>query len=561
MILFLCIFFVLVSFVISNTITTKGNYEEVREFINTMDNSDIEYSLLKIENFDVPTYLKSKNKLFLVSDNEKTYNDVTEKNIFFTDIGKDIKVTLTFRFFSEEDKLIMIRVENDSNDDSNIEFIQLRKGVQNHTISRYDRFPIVQNEDESFGDDLSTYPIGVEVLTDNHSIKSYRMIGKTFNSKRLSLEYSKGDQSALRDFQSEVEAYNYREIDGALVSSHSLKSLGRDITETWWIDTQTPLFNGQESMDSWMKETSENSRLRNMWYTVDGPLNKMASAVEPIPKSGQGFGRLLLLMKDDRALDKYKETKEHYFYILLKNSYVDLTKYKGNRDYWETEVTSTWLKRLYGMNAPFIDTRFNELIALFIYESGIELGNDNFKSGIKDYADLLVLQAKKNNVIYSKKGNGFYIQDYFSVNQEMKTHSSLNHLLGGLNILLLAYKEFGEEEYLDVASKILIALEEDKNHWIREDTGDLWYQVSIDRIFQGNDYQHLTMSDLVYSYQLLKAIDENSEYLKTIDFLLGKKFKYLDSNNLGTSVKLRQRLKEIDRLDYIPAGPELIDGK
>ena len=518
-------------------------------------------SSIRIEDVDVKTFLKSSDELFLLEENENVYNDVTEKSKIFTNKSGNLKVTLTNRQLSSTDKLIMIRVENNSKTKQEVELIQLRENVKNHTISRYDRFPLVQTEDAAFGDDISTYPIGVETIIDHQGKENFRMLGKTYLSKKLEIEYENGDTSKVRDLQSEIEAYENKEIGSTLVSSHSLQSYGEDIVETWLFDSQSPLFNSQDSMDNWMKETSENSRKRNKWYTIDGPYNKMANAIEPIPESGQGFGRLLLLLQEDRALDKYKETKEHYFYLLLRNSYVDLEIFKGENEYWETEVTSTWLKRVYNLNAPFIDTRFNELIALFIFETGKELGYEDYKTGIKAYADLLVKQVENNNIIYTESKSGYYIQDYFSVNQNIKTHSSLNHLLGGLNILLLAYKELGDTEYIKVAENILAALNEEKNLWIREDTGDLWYQVSTDKEFSGNDYQHLTMTDLVYTYQLLQEVDISPKYSENIEYLFKKKFMYLNEKQLGSSANLRKRLKEINKLDYIPAGPKLVDGK
>lgn len=548
------------SFFIFNRITSNEGNDEL-DTIKKIDDNKENYSFTLLEDFDVPTYVKSEDMLFLSKIEEQTYIDVKEKNSIYLNKSGDLKVTLTTRFFSQNDKINMIRVENHTEKNENIELIQLRKNISKHNLTRYDRFPIKKTENLSFGEDISTYPIGMEQFIDEKGNSFYRMLGKTFISKQMIIEYSNGDKSTVRDLINENVAYRQEEIKDTFMSTHSFNSKGNDIVETWWIESRTPLFNSTESMDNWMKETAENSRSRNMWYTVDGPIKKMASAVEPIPDTGQGFGRLLLSIKDERALTKYKETKEHYFTILLRNSFVDLIKYKGESDYWKTEVTSTWLKRMYGMTAPFIDTRFNELIALFIYEAGKELGYDNYKSGVENYANLLIQQVEKGSIIQSQYGNGYYIQDYFSVNQEIKTHSSLNHLLGGLNILLLGYQELGHEDYLSAANKILIALEEDKELWVRKDNGDLWYQILIDKKFNGDDYQHLTMADLAYTYQLLENIDENSKYLKTIAFLLQSKFIYLNDHELGSSEKLRRRLKEIGKEEYIPIGPELIEGK
>lgn len=187
----------------------------------------------------------------------------------------------------------------------------------------------------------------------------------------------------------------------------------------------------------------------------------MAETVEPIAASGRAYGRNLLMMKEDRAMELYQQTQERFYEDLLHNAFVNLQLFKGEEQYWETEVTSTYLKDLYGFTAPFIDTRFNEQIALFLNKAGDAFEHPDASEGLRNYADLLVAQQEKGNISGLKPG-AYYIPDYFPVKQKVVTHTSMNHQLGGMNILLLAYQEFGDTVYLETASAIekAIALEE-----------------------------------------------------------------------------------------------------
>lgn len=70
----------------------------------------------------------------------------------------------------------------------------------------------------------------------------------------------------------------------------------------------------------------------------------MVSTTEPMPESGLGYGRSLLLVKEDRALTLYKNQQDRYFENLVYNSFVNLQNFKMGKEYWQTEVTSTYLK-------------------------------------------------------------------------------------------------------------------------------------------------------------------------------------------------------------------------
>ena len=167
-----------------------------------------------------------------------------------------------------------------------------------------------------------------------------------------------------------------------------------------------------------------------------------------------------------------------------------------------------------------------------------------------------MVSRKEEGHIIQVDNNSYYISDYFPVNQKVTTHSSMNHVLGGMNILLMAYLEFGDEKYLETARAIQTAIERDQDKWIR-DNGDIWYKISPEYEFVGDDYKHLTLEDLIQSYKLWSQVDKT--YLPTIEKLIASKASYLSNENLGYTTKIYNGLNDIGLLKYLPEGPEQTD--
>ena len=112
----------------------------------------------------------------------------------------------------------------------------------------------------------------------------------------------------------------------------------------------------------------------------------------------------------------------------LVNSVNYLFDFKGDKELWETEYTSAWLKKDYGIQAPYTDTRHNENIALFLSNAGKILKNEQIQQSDLLYANYLTTQQELGNILSTDYG--YFILDYYSKNQKKKTHVSLNHLLG-----------------------------------------------------------------------------------------------------------------------------------
>lgn len=505
----------------------------------------------------VQTYIRSKHALRFIGSSNIEYAYASDTIYSYRISGTAAHLNVTKRTLTNGDFFLFTELKNSTGTLIQIDIIRTQEDMQQLKLHRYDRYPIQKNKDDIFGYDPSSYPTGILEKSSTTGVISHEMIGQAYRSKELQIEYNTKAVSKTRELVNETEAFSSALLNDNHLSIYTLVSLGYDVVDHWLLDSNHKLFNEKSNMDSWMLESAVNYRKRNAWYTANGPYNKMATSIEPMPLSFKGYGRSLLLIKEDRALALYLQNKEPYFQNLLINSFVNLQNFKGSKTYWETEVTSTYLKNLFGITAPFVDTRFNEQIALFLYRSGKEFEDPNYRIPLRNYADLLVSQKAKGNFI-PVDSDSYYISDYFPLVQDVTTHSSMNHVLGGMNILLTAYNEFGDNKYLEVATKIQTAIEKEKSLWIRSD-GDIWYKVSTTKNFVGRDYSHLTFEDLLNSYKLWKDIDPS--HLPVIEELMRSKAGYLSKNNLGYTTKIKVGLEEIHMSNILPKGPEYTDAK
>ncbi|NYF25452.1 S-layer homology domain-containing protein [Sporosarcina sp. JAI121] len=512
-------------------------------------------SLMKVSFDEHPIYLRSAENI-LFTNHTRIDNSFSRDNIYTYDVGEQgATIELTVRSFDNGDYFLFSKLENPSKSAVTVDVIQKENEVESFGLTRYDRYKIKRSDQDVFGSDTTSYPTGLLRFVKQDGTVKERMVGQSYISKQLSLEYEDDGYSYMRQLLGEKEALSYAQVGTTLLSVHTLDSKGDDIVDQWYMNADDQLFESDENMESWMLESATYYKKRNNWYTAGGPFNKMATTTEPMPDTGQGYGRNLLLLKEDRALVLYNEQEDRYFENLIFNSFVNLKNFKGDKDYWETEVTSTYLKDLYDITAPFIDTRFNEQIALFYYNSGADFGVENAKEPLRNYADLLVSQKSKGNII-PVNDKSFYISDYFPIAQEVTTHASMNHVLGGMNILLMAYNEFDDQKYIDTARAIQTAIAADKEDWLR-DSGDIWYRISPLRDYKGDDYKHLTLEDLINSYKLWRDIDPT--YLPLLEEMIASKASFLSNEQLGYTTKIKNGLRDIDLMQYLPEGEERTD--
>lgn len=483
-------------------------------------------------------YIKTPYPIILTDIKRESYGDVKDTRFTYKVRGlkaKNSVINVTKRDLPNGDYFIFTEVRNYSTKRLEVELLINQDRKLETSLQSYDKYPVKHGNSPSAGYDPTTYPVGLLSLKEQDQLKQNYMIGKAYYSREMEKKYKHGSNSKVRELIKEENPLTIKDQTVTL----SLKSEGKDIVDQWLLFSKKPLFENSRNLQLWMQESAANYRKTNAWYTANGPYNKMVDTIEPLPASKLGYGRTLLLIKEDRALELYRENSERYFYNLLFNSLANLDKFKGNKLYWETEVTSTYLKQLYGITAPFIDTRFNEQTALFLKGTGETLGIEGLEKAFYDYADLLVFQADSGNLI--KTGNnGYFIPDYFAVNQNVKTHMSLNHGLGGMNLLLQAYLDSKNPKYLKTAIKIQTGLEAEGDKWIRENE-DLWYKVNPDLTYHGTDYVHLTLLDLLKTYALWEKIDGNRNVF--IDKMIRSKISYLKNVDIALTLTIKNHLR------------------
>lgn len=502
-----------------------------------------------------PLYLRSKDA-FEYKEFTQTDYGFSRDSTYTYAVGKEgAEIKLTVRELPNKDVFVFSELNNPTDESITVEVLQKEEDVARINLLRYDRYPLMRENTDLADADMTTYPTGLLRFIKTDGTVEERMIGQAYQSKKLSLRYDNNEQSVSRELLEEQENFSYALAGKTLLSSYTLHANTGEIADHWYVDSDEQLFNSKNDIFKWMRETSQNHKKRNKWYTAEGSYNKLADSTEPMPVTGQNYGRNLLMLKEDRALTLYHENKGRYYENLVYNAFVNLKNFKQDKDYWETEVTSTYLKNLYDIHAPFIDTRFNEQIALFYYNIGDEFGIPSANEPLRDYADLLVSQQGKGN-INRVASDAYYIADYFPIKQQVTTHTSMNHALGGMNILLMSYQEFGDWRYLQTARNIQRAIVYQKDKWIR-DSGDIWYKISPESTFEGDDYKHLTLEDLIESYQLWQQIDPS--YLPTLKQLIISKATFLSNEKLGYTTKIKKGLKDIGLYEYLPDGDEVTD--
>lgn len=536
------------SLIASNKLTQKNVTITAAPKSNNFKVNNAATNFVQITQQKEPIFIRSASTISFLGSTTKTYDTAKDAIYNYNIDGKNAQFTLTVRTLTNGSQFVFSTLKNNSAKKIQVDVFQTTNNVTSSRLVRFDRHKINRGSPSSESYDLATAPTGVLQLMGKEGHLVDRMIGQAYRSRDLTQTYKSGAQSQMRELYSETENFSHITLNDTFYSFYKIESNGKDIVDSWFVSAEDKLFKSDKSMDAWMAESAKNYRKRNKWYTSQGPYNKMATTTEPMPSSKKGYGRNLLLVKEDRALELFEQQGDLYFETIVLNSFVNLDNFKGNDKFWYTEVTSTYLKSLYGITAPFVDTRFNEQIALFYLRGGKEAGVKNYRTPLKNYADQLVEQVNKGNVI-RVNSNAYYLPDYHPVKQKVKTHSSMNHMLGGIAILLHAYEEFGTQSYLNVARAQMNAIAAHKSKWIRSNN-DIWYKIDPKQKFIGTDYVHLTLEDLTYVYYLWSNTD--TTYLPLLEDLIASKSKYLRTNGKGHTEKIRTNLERIDMLKYLP---------
>lgn len=397
-------------------------------------------------------------------------------------------------------------------------------GMEDAEFTSWNPSVVEHDYHDVFGVDETVNPFGTIKGSNLELLQS-----NVYISKEMDAFYEDGTSSHLRELSTEVREL---ELSGdSIVKEFWLRPV--HLAESWAMLSERPLFSSDESEEEWIDHSLHNQTVQLNWLTTDGPYTKLPFSIEPSTK--MGYGRAIGRFEDDEAL-RWNETDPSAFHeTMILNSRVNLLYYLAEFDgsRWPTEYTSTWLKNAYEVTAPYVDTRYNEYVAFYLDET-VKLYDDQIdqdEMAVETYADYLLSQIEEEQTL--ETASGLLIVDYFDEDDNTPlTHASLNHELGGLKILLQAYGDTGEDEYLEAAELVTTGIEEfgqEEGGWIREN-GDLWYQARPDGTFSGDDYPQLTLLDLVETQILLEELEmERNPYF---DDMIDSKLSYLEDEGI-----------------------------
>ena len=426
---------------------------------------------------------------------------------------------LTERTLGNGSKFLFERLKNDGRMGLSLKTSYHFNAASDVSVTSWNPRKVDHPHHDTFGTDPTVNPFG-KLTIENNAFQE-AVVGYSFTSKELVKTYDVGE-SRIRELDKEVQDVTV--IDDGFIRSASAG--GHQIAESWVLLAEAPLFESQDEEYDYIDFALENQFSQLNWMTMDGPYTKLPFSIDPGTK--MGYGRVIGRMEDDVALEWYGKSESLFFETMVLNSRVNLLNYLeefgGTR--WPTEYTSAWLNNAYGIKAPYVDTRYNEYVAFFLDDTEKKFDDevDESKQYVPVYADYLLSRIEKGETI--EAGDGFMIVDYFDEDPETAIpHASLNHELGGLKILLTAYRETEDAKYLGAAKSVMKGIEAfgaDQGGWIREN-GDLWYQARPDGTFSGDDYPQLTLVDLVETQSLLEEMGmaRNAFFDELIDAKIG----------------------------------------
>ncbi|WNS81286.1 S-layer homology domain-containing protein [Domibacillus sp. DTU_2020_1001157_1_SI_ALB_TIR_016] len=418
----------------------------------------------------------------------------------------------------------------------------------NYSLAKYsDQGTVVREHHDVFGIDETSHPIGVLSAKKGSAVTGEVMMGKNYVAVPKEQKYADGTVSRIRVLDQEYAGYDVQQADNTVTANMNITVKGNAISDSWALVSDKSLFQSSSTRDEWFKRTIAEYISINNWLTADGAYTKLPWSIEPGYQ--MGYGRSINRMQAGIYLTAYQEHNDRYLYDLVLNGVADLDVFsggevtKGTQPLFYTEYTSTWLKKSYGTTAPYVDTRLNENAAMFLKNTGEALGIEALKDDNLSYANFLVNQKSFGNII-PVTASSYMISDYYKPGSK-QTHSSLNHALGGMRFLIVAYEQTRDEKYLKPMREFKAGIENLYPKWIRTDSGrkgDFWYQVNPDLTFAGNDYELLTLLDLLLNQEALERIGLPRSAV--FDQMIRSKTTYLVENNRPFIDEVVKKLNE-----------------
>ena len=195
--------------------------------------------------------------------------------------------------------------------------------------------------------------------------------------------------------------------------------------------------------------------------------------------------------------------------------------------YWTTDSVSTWLRDDYGIGSGFYDTRFNtEFIYLLLYAQEYYTSSI-YRDALERYSEFYKWFAQTYHT--ETASGGWLIPDYWYKDMTSVPHTSLNHQLAECQRLYEMADHLGQDELRELADKLLLAVEDTGEGWVREDH-NLHYAVTQDGVFGMEDYPYLTYNDLFdLQKYLTERFNQPNDMLNT---LMEHKKIWMDANGV-----------------------------
>ena len=236
----------------------------------------------------------------------------------------------------------------------------------------------------------------------------------------------------------------------------------------------------------------------------------------------------------------YRHPSDYAGASFVKNGYFLATKELGYiftkicmknqnaQGYWQTGPQSEWLISDFNIDAGFYDTRFNTDFAENLLNAYKTYNDDEFLDALVRYGEFFKSHAAEHS--YTTQNGGILVEDYGHTKTHTKTHVSLNHQLAELNLLYKMYDLTKHKPYLELADKMLLAIEDTKDQWVLPSNNlnyALYYTGTYNTMV---DYPYLTYNDLYTTRHLLRTyFNKNSD---TIQYLMDCKLDWMKKNNV-----------------------------
>lgn len=202
-----------------------------------------------------------------------------------------------------------------------------------------------------------------------------------------------------------------------------------------------------------------------------------------------------------------------------------ICKQQNEAGFFPTLPASEWLLEDYGLGGGFYDTRFNSDLAEIFSGAAAWLECPAFHSAMDRYFDYYQGFA---SACRTPTENGVLVWDYYAPGGGNMTHTSLNHQVAELLALCHWAERSGRSELQTLADRMIRAVEDTAERWIRED-GNLHYAVYPGDRYGGQDYPYLTYNDL---YDLREYLQSRGRDTSRVQLLMDAKLKWMQASGV-----------------------------